>query len=65
MNNQVKIEKIEDGPNYRFYEPPKLRWITSIGELNFHHTVHINWWKRFWLRFMGWKVTKVEDKNDS
>tara|TARA_R110002020_G_scaffold279976_4_gene495773 strand:- start:627 stop:794 length:168 start_codon:yes stop_codon:yes gene_type:complete len=25
------------------------------------YTKHISPWKRFWMRFIGWKVVKVEE----
>lgn len=61
MNNKCKIEEIENGPKIEFSGPPKNKWATSIGNITILHVSHINWWKRFWLRFMGWKVIKLED----
>ena len=38
--------------------------IPKNGEFHIHHTKHINWWARMWMRFIGWGVTKVEHKDD-
>ena len=44
------------------YVPPKVLWTVQIpanGELHVNYTKNINWWVRMWMRFIGWKVTKV------
>ena len=61
MNYKCKIKEIENGPIFMDITSIKNKWATSIGDLTIYHISHINWWKRFWLRFMGWKVIKLED----
>ena len=44
-----------------YWSAPKTLWIVQIpkdGSFHMHHTKHINWWARMWMRFIGWGVTK-------
>jgi len=49
------------------WNAPKTLWIVQIpkgGEFHMHHTKHINWWARVWMRFIGWGVIKSEHKDN-
>ena len=39
-------------------ELPKVTWSMTMGDFTMDHTTPYSRWKAFWLRFMGWKVTK-------
>lgn len=44
------------------YVAPKVLWSVQIpagGEFRINYTKNISWWARLWMRFIGWKVTKV------
>ncbi len=47
-------------PDYCVHPFPKPIWEMKIGDLIINHSKPINWWKRFWLRFMGWEVNSLE-----
>tara|TARA_R110002126_G_scaffold208349_1_gene355238 strand:+ start:483 stop:662 length:180 start_codon:yes stop_codon:yes gene_type:complete len=40
---------------------PAYRWSTTIGDLTVYHLSNFNAWQRFWLRFIGWKVEKIDE----
>ena len=37
---------------------PECKWEMTIGNFTIQHTTEYSRWKAFWLRFMGWEVTK-------
>lgn len=44
---------------------PKATWEMKLGDLTMTHIKPINWWQRFWLRFMGWEVNVYEKDDES
>ena len=39
----------------------KPLWQTSIGDLTVVHTYPLSLWQRIGLRFLGWKVEKINE----
>ena len=52
-NINIKLEPIE---------LPKTTWTMSIGNYYINHTTPYSYWRAFWLRFMGWKVIRSNNK---
>jgi len=44
---------------------PKNKWTMTIGNYSVYQTTEYCAWKAFWLRFMGWKVEKINDNTTS
>jgi len=43
------------------FNPQKLLWQTSVGDLTVVHTSPLSLWQRMGLRFLGWKVEKISE----
>lgn len=43
-----------------FVAPPKAEWEVAIGNMKTVH-VKLNFWQRMWMRFIGWKVRKIDE----
>ena len=51
------------GESYKF-KVTQPKWFMSIGDFTIVHTTEYSAWRAFWLRFMGWKVTKLENNGE-